>query len=133
MLTKAMKLSIAINEDNLIKYAEDEMRRAGLYDKDSDYGGMIPEQVIAMIKARGEGHSGGSHALVMNIFNKVANFKPLTPLTSNPDEWMEVTHMTANGESLHQSNRNPSVFSQDAGKTWYDIDDREKKNWPKKK
>ncbi len=110
---------------NLEKHAEFEMRKAGLYDKDADYGGMIPEAVMKLIKTHAaEGHSGSSHWLTLQIFNKVANFKTLTPITSDPSEWHEC------GPEVWQNLRQSSVFSIDGRKTWYDIDDPEKKNWP---
>lgn len=118
---------------NLSKHAEFEMRKAGLYDESSAYGGMIPEAVLALIKAHDEqGHSGGSHYVALGIFNKVVNFKTLTPITSNSDEWFKHDYQTA-GKNVWQNIRQPSVFSQDGGKTWYDIDDRKKKNWPNRK
>lgn len=105
---------------NLVKHAEFEMKKAGLYGQDSDYGGMLPEAVMALVKAHSEqGHSGGSHAVTLGIFNRVINFKTLTPLTSNPDEWMEVA------PGMWQSFRQSSCFSKDGGKTWYDIDAKE--------
>ena len=117
---------------NLEKHAEREMRLAGLYDADSDYGGMIPEAVMKMIKVLAdEGHSGGSHALVMGIFNRVANFKTLTPIGSSSDEWFKHDPQHNLGKDIWQNTRQSSVFSQDGGKTWYDINDPEKKNWPK--
>lgn len=107
---------------NLIKHAEYEMRKAGLYDGDSDYGGMIPEAVLALVKAHSEqGHSGMSHSLVLSIFNKVVNFKTLTPVSSDPDEWVLVAD--DNGKPLYQNKRQGSCFSHDGGKTWKDIDD----------
>lgn len=118
---------------NLVKHAEREMRLAGLYDADSDYGGMIPEAVINMIKARGEGHSGGSHYLTMQVFNKVANYETLTPITSNPDEWFMHDANYTGGKEMWQNTRQSSCFSYDAGQTWYDIDDKKKKNWPNRK
>lgn len=106
---------------NLVKFAEEEMRRAGLYSKDADYGGMIPEAVMKLVKAHSEaGHSGGSHWLTMQIFNKVINFKPLTPLSDDPTEWMEVS------ENIWQSRRQSDAFSTDGGKTFYTLEDREK-------
>lgn len=118
---------------NLLKHAEFEMRKAGLYNADSVYGGMIPEAVLALVKAHSEqGHSGGSHYTVLGIFNIVANFKTLTPITSSPDEWFKHDYQTA-GKDCWQNIRQSSIFSQDGGKTWYDIDDRKKKNWPNRK
>lgn len=117
----------------LMEHAKREMELAGLYSEDSAYGGMIPDAVLALVKTHSEqGHSGGSHALVMSIFNKVANFKALTPITSNPEEWIDRTEISG-GNPTWQNNRQSSVFSTDGGKTWYDIDDTEKKNWPKEK
>lgn len=110
---------------NLEKHAEREMRLAGLYDEDADYGGMIPEAVMKLVCAHAsEGHSGGSHGLSLSIFNRVINFKTLTPINSDPTTWCEVSPGT------WQSNRQSSAFSVDGGATWYDIDDPEKKNWP---
>ena len=113
---------------NLVAHAEREMKLAGLYDKDADYGGMIPTAVMALVKAHAEqGHSGMSYSLTMAIFNKVINFKTLTPITSDPETWMEV------GPGQWQSKRCPSTFSVDGGKSWYDLDDPEKKNFPEKR
>jgi len=101
---------------NLVEHAEREMKLAGLYDKDADYGGMIPEAVMALVKAHAEqGHSGASHALTLQIFNRVINFKTLTPVSSS-DHWNEVE------AGLWQNSRQSSVFSKDGGQTWYDID-----------
>lgn len=104
------------------------MKKAGLYDADADYGGAIPEAVMALVKAHSEqGHSGGSHWVTLGVFNKVINYKTLTPLTSSPDEWCEVS------PGVWQSNRQPDAFSENGGQTWYCLDDPEKKNWPKQK
>lgn len=111
---------------NLVKHAEYELRKAGLFDKDSDYGGNLAVAVMSLVKAHAEyGHSGGSHGAVMEIFNRVANFKTLTPITSNPEEWMQVAdEMLPNGDGpMWQNKRQSSAFSQDGGKTWYDIAD----------
>lgn len=117
---------------NLQKHAENEMRLAGLYDADSDYGGMIPEAVMALIKAHSEqGHSGGSHWITVDLFNKLVNFKTLTPITSNPNEWYKHYYQNA-GADCWQNKRQSSVFSEDGGQTWYDLDDPEKKNFPKR-
>lgn len=117
----------------LIEHADREMRLAGLYNGDSDYAGMIPDAVMALVEAHSkQDHSGGSHGLTLEIFNRVINFKTLTPIGSTPDEWFKHDYQTA-GRDCWQNIRQSSVFSQDGGKTWYDIDDPEKKNWPEHK
>lgn len=111
---------------NLIDHAEREMRLAGLYEKGADYDGMIPEAVMALVKAHAaQGHSGMSHALTLSIFNRVVNFKTLAPITSSPEEWTDVSD--AMGRPCWQSKRQSSVFSEDGGKTWHDIDAPEEK------
>lgn len=109
----------------LEEHAEAELRRAGLFDEDSDYGGALAQAVMELVKVHAaQGHSGGSHARVLYLFNQVVNFKPLTSLTSTPAEWMDVSGST--GEPTWQSRRCPSAFSRDGGTTWYDLDKGER-------
>ena len=78
---------------NLEEFAEAELRRAGWFDDSPDamYGGMVGPAVMKMIKVfAAEGHSGMSARLCLDIFHRVARFKPLSKLTSDPAEWMEV-------------------------------------------
>lgn len=117
---------------NLVTHAEFELKKAGLLYKDSDYDGMIGQAVLELMKVFSkQGHSGFSAGYTLEVFNKVANFKTLTPITSDSDEWVDVAHYGSGG-SLWQNRRQGSCFSIDAGKTWYDLDDPEKKNWPTK-
>lgn len=107
---------------NLETHAERELRRAGLFDEDSDYGGMLGSAVMRLVKQHAaEGHSGMSAEMVMEIFGIVGRFKTLTKLTSDPEEWMEVGDQ--DGKTLFQSRRQASCFSVDGGKTYYDIDE----------
>ena len=72
------------------------------------------------------GHSGMSASLTLSIFNKLANWKNLTPLTNNPKEWMKLGDL----DDDWQSKRNPSCFSKDL-KTYYDINEKKpRKNYP---
>ena len=117
---------------SLRDHAEQEMRIAGLYDKESDYGGMIPESVLKTVDSfREAGHSGGSAALTISILNKVLRYQTLTPINSDPQYWMEVQEEHAGRKGVWQSTRDGTYFSEDGGKTFYCLDDPEKKNWPK--
>jgi len=109
---------------NLVTHAETELRRAGLFDKDSDYGGMLGEGVMKVVKVFAEeGHSGMSAAMTVSILEKLLRFKPLTPITSDPAEWVDVADMTPKGDPpVWQNRRSSSCFSNDGGKTYYDID-----------
>ena len=111
---------------SLVGYAQDELQRAGWFDKDSDYAGMVGPAVIEMMKQFAEeGHSGYSAHLVLHIFERLASYRPLTPL-DNPMEKSEYHCVSyASGTppmTTLQSVRRSSVFSEDGGKTWYDID-----------
>lgn len=104
---------------NLTTHAETELRRAGFYDADSDYGGMVPGAVMELMTTfANQGHSGSSAHLVVSLFSKLALFELLGPLTNNPEEWQKIDL----GNSW-ESRRKPSCFSDDGGKTYYDLDE----------
>lgn len=106
---------------NLVDHAEYELRRAGMFDADSDYDGLLGQAVLKLVKAfAGQGHSGMSARRTLQLFNIVANFKTLTPITSDPAEWNDVSAMS--GEPMWQNRRASSCFSKDGGKTHYDLD-----------
>lgn len=100
---------------NLETFAESELRRAGAFDKDSDYMGALGPAVMKMIAVFSEeGHSGFSANLAINLFERVARFEPLTPLTGEDDEWMEIT------DGQWQNVRCYHVFKDESGA--YDIE-----------
>lgn len=106
----------------LMQHAKREMSLAGLYDADTDYGsGTIADSVMELIEvyARQE-HSGGSAMMVRELFHDLSQFKPLIPISSSPNEWMDVSE--ASGRPMWQNIRDASKFSRNGGKTWYDID-----------
>lgn len=106
----------------LYSYAKKELELAGLLNSDSELDRCVARDVLELIKVFSkQGHSGFSAITTLNIFNKVARFENLTPLTSNPEEWIEV------GPDLWQSKRNPSCFSHDGGKTFYNINEKLKR------
>lgn len=106
---------------NLVQHAERELRLAGLFDSDSDYEGALGPHILEMVKlfAAG-GHSGGSAGVTIQVLERLLRFKPLTALTSDPTEWMEVE-----SGLMWQNVRDPFSFSKDGGVTWYSIDDQE--------
>jgi hypothetical protein len=113
---------------NLEKHAEFELKRAGLFDKDSDYGGMLGHSTMKLIKCFAEeGHSGMSASMQIYLFKTLAAFKTLTPITDNPNEWMEVSeHAGPEKKGIWQNRRDPSNFSNDGGKTYYSVDDEKR-------
>jgi hypothetical protein len=98
-----------------VSFAESELRRAGLLDKDSDYDGALGECVLKMIDLFAEqGHSGASARAALDLFERLGRYEPLTPLTGDDDEWTEV------GGDFFQNKRCPRVFKGDDGAA-YDI------------
>lgn len=76
---------------NLVEYAKKEMEIAGFYGKDSVYDGMIPEAILKIVELfADEGHSGMSASICISILEKVLRYRPLTPLTGEDSEWMEI-------------------------------------------
>ena len=104
---------------NLACHAWDELDRVGLFTGDGDaYGGMTGRAVMGLVDVFVEqGHSGMSASIVIDILRRVLAFEPLSPLTDDPAEWMEVT------DGLWQSRRQSQAFSQDGGKTYRLNDD----------
>lgn len=105
----------------LVEHAKRELRLAELDQPDADYGGAIATQVLALIELfASQGHSGGSAMFVLSLFDRLARFKALTPLASDPAEWIDRSEMS--NEPLWQNRRQSSVFSRDGGQTWYDLE-----------
>ena len=77
-----------------------------------------------------QGHSGYSAQITAKIFYQLIKGEPLTPLTDNPDEWMEIADgIFQNRRISHvfiDKNRSDrpytidgKVFSDDDGKTYF--------------
>lgn len=111
-----------ILESELVGHADSELRRAGLFGEDSDYGGMLGKAVAELIEVFAkQGHSGFSAPLVIALFTKVASYDVLSPITSDESEWEDISSMCS-GTPMWQNKRCPRFFSKDGGKTWYDVD-----------
>ena len=63
-----------------------------------------------------QGHSGTSAAYQLGIFDKLARFQSLGPLTGDDSEWMYIAE-TPKG-TLYQNTRDGQVFKDDTGAWW---------------
>lgn len=61
-------------------FADTELRKAGLFDASSDYAGMLGDSVMSLVKAfAGQGHSGHSAEMAIELFSRVASYRTLSP------------------------------------------------------
>lgn len=112
---------------NLKEHFKTELDKAGLFDKDSDYNGMIGKALMELCDVfRNQGHSGFSASMVLDLFNTLGQYKTLTPITDDPKEWFVVEEVDGKKKSW-QNKRNPSLFSENGGKTYYDVNDKKRK------
>tara|TARA_Y100000034_G_C6880489_1_gene403406 strand:+ start:356 stop:943 length:588 start_codon:yes stop_codon:yes gene_type:complete len=102
---------------NLMKHAKRELELAGMFDEDSDYSGMLGNAIMELIKVFAkQGHSGFSASRTIQIFSKLADYKPLIGITGKDGEWSENTF---DGKT-YQNKRLSSLFKEgENGKPYY--------------
>jgi hypothetical protein len=66
------------------------------------------------------GHSGGSASVAIPTIHELLQYKNLKPITNNPDDWMKVSE----APPMWQCRRNPALFSDDGGKTYYHVENK---------
>lgn len=94
-----------------------ELKIAGLFDKDSDYNGMVGKAVKELLGIfQKQGHSGMSAPHVARIFERLVRGDTLTPLTGKNDEWIEVEN------NMFQNKRCPAVFKDSKRSKAYYLD-----------
>lgn len=103
-------------------HAMTEFRAAGWIDDNGQFHDemqqMICEHVMKLLEVFGdEGHSGSSSQYAVRLFEKLAMFKPIVPLTGEDHEWTEVH------DGVWQNKRCGSVFKERDGRA-YNIDGR---------
>jgi hypothetical protein len=104
----------------MLTWAEDELRLAGYDINDTEDGPnrWLAEGTLELLKVfADQGHSGMSAPYAIALFEKLASWKPIMPLTGSDDEWNDV------GEGTLQNRRNSSVFKKENGQA-YCIDGR---------
>ena len=100
---------------NLLKHAERELSLIG-YDGKDAYNNMAKAAIMELLATfANQRHSGFSASYVTDIFNKLARFETLSPLTGENNEWNDVTEMSGDRKTLFQNNRNSAVFKDDTG------------------
>lgn len=100
---------------NLLKHAERELSLIG-YDGTDEYDNKAKKAILELIETFAkQRHSGFSAGYVVSLFNKLARYETLSPLTGNDDEWNEIPDNQPQHGVLFQNNRNSAVFKTDEG------------------
>ena len=112
--------------NNYEKHAWIEFRAAGWIDENNKFNDemqeLICKHVLKLLEVfDGEGHSGSSAPYAINLFEKLAKFEPVAPLTGEDWEWTNVSEYGgSNNGILYQNKRCGHVFKDDDGA--YDMD-----------
>ena len=82
--------------NNYEKHAWIEFRAAGWTGENGKFNDemqeLICKHVLKLLEVfHGEGHSGSSAPYAINLFEKLAKFEPVAPLTGEDWEWYEVS------------------------------------------
>ncbi len=116
----------------LYEYAVEELKRLRKDNEPDEMQDEIEKAILEVVKVFSEqGHSGFSANYCISILHRLLQYKNITPLTGEDDEWEEVSN------GVYQNKRRSSVFKQadrfngqaydiegrvfsnDGGKTWY--------------
>lgn len=105
---------------NLINHAKRELLKLGykpIEECEEDIDKWIQENVLELLEVfSNQGHSGFSAPHVINLFKKLANFEPLSPITCTDDEWND----PISNDETYQNNRCSAVFKKSKdGKPYY--------------
>lgn len=99
---------------NLINHAKRELLKLGykpIEECEEDIDKWVQENVIELLEVFSkQGHSGYSAPYVINLFKKLANFEPLSPISCTDDEWNDVGHYNGPNDDTFQNNRCSAVF-----------------------
>lgn len=116
---------------NLIEYAKSELDRIYTEEDLKDpYNKMAYDSIMVLITTfSNQNHSGFSGSYVLSCFSQLAQFKPISPLTGEPDEWDNIDSDTwqnkrcssvfKDSEDDQAYDIDGKVFSDDGGKTWF--------------
>lgn len=98
-----------MEESYMIEYAKREMRIAWGEDYAKDpMQKMIADNVLELLQVvADQGHTNHTVKYMLGVFNRLVNYKPLTPLTGDDDEWEHFVWLDADEE---QNKRYGAVF-----------------------
>ncbi len=101
---------------SMMEWAKRELDLAGFKESDDpdDINCWMRNDVLQLIQTfANQGHSGFSARHAINLFQSLANWKPISPLTGEPHEWTEV------GPDVWQNKRACNVFKGEDGRAYW--------------
>lgn len=102
---------------DLIEHAKQEFAVLGWDKTDDEMHDQVCKDILSLLHTFSEqNHSGFSANYVLNLFDKLARYQPISPLTGNDDEWVLVD----SERPLYQNKRCSHVFKD--GDHAYDIE-----------
>lgn len=106
-----------VEESNFVRHARRELELLG---EDED----VIKWFCSVMRAWASfGHSGGSHYACLSYMEPLLCFQNLTPLSSDPEEWVLHEEDVSGHPELYQSKRNPAAMSTDGLATYYLVDE----------
>lgn len=102
---------------NMIDWAKHELTLAGYGENlpDDNMNKWMRDATLKLLEAFcDEGHSGGSAPFAISLFQRLASWKPISPLTGADDEWNKV------GTGVWQNRRASNIFKDETGAYWID-------------
>ena len=99
---------------NLLEFAKRELDAIGMGENTSDeMNKSMRKHLLFMVEEFSKGgHSGFSASYAIGVLEKLLKFTPLSPLTGEDSEWVDVSKES--GYPLYQNNRCFSVFKSDS-------------------
>lgn len=117
---------------NYESHAWREFRAAGWVDENNKFNDEMQEaictHVLKLLEVfHDEGHSGSSAPYALNVFDTLARFEPIAPLTGEDWEWHNVSEYGGRDDGpVYQNKRCSHVFKDNTGAydingiVWYD-------------
>jgi hypothetical protein len=116
---------------NYESHAWREFRAAGWVDENNRFKDEMQEAICSHVLKllevfAEEGHSGSSAPYALNVFDTLARFKPIAPLTGEDWEWVDVSEYRVTDGPVFQNKRCSHVFKDRNGAydikgiVWYD-------------
>jgi len=112
----------------LLEHAAYELTKSGFVDDTDPENRKVATDVMALVRRFvKQDHNERTGRIVLDFFETICFFLPLTPITDDPEEWEKFEIKTTNQETGEettstrwQSKRAPRIISEDSGKTFID-------------